>query len=195
MELRAPGSGFSEHEINVEGEVNIRKRFLDSAVALAMLYRERVLPSVRPVDIEKYFRIDLKSRSFGFAGTMDLLTDDGIDDLKTKRKSPTQRTVDDSIQLTIYGLGYRLKMKRPAKKIRMVSLIETNSGTRSVDIKETHRGDEEVKSLLMRAELFTERVKAGVFMPAPVDHWKCSGRWCSFYYDCPFGSRARSRTT
>lgn len=193
LDLDAPGSGVRRDHVREYGQRLIEDTYKDSAIALAVMYLERHAPTVEPIEVERYFRVTLKGREWGFGGTIDCRTRTGIEDTKTKRTRIKQIDADQSIQLTIYTIADRLKRGRMPDHVSLVGLTETDSGGRKYDVMTSTRGPEECRAALIRGDIMTDRVQSGVFMPTTPDSWKCCRKWCGHYEVCPFGARGRSK--
>lgn len=162
----------------------------DKAVRLASLHHRKVAPSISPVHIERYFRLELKGYPFDLDGFMDVQEPDAVRDTKTTGKSPSKDEADNSMQLTMYGLAFRsLEGRNPAKLILdyLVDKKEPQEVTQT-----SERSDEDYRRLVMRAERAHEAIDKGVFIPTDPSNWVCSAKWCGYWESvCPFGRRAR----
>lgn len=176
-----------------EGASQTRGRMRDDSVRGALLHHTKLAPDIHPVVVEYGFRLHCPGEDFGFAGRIDAVEPDQLRDLKTRGRSPTQATVDDSVQLTLYTLGAKASLGLTPSRVALDN-IWTTPKRRETKIKTlwSSRGRSDWTALIRRTRLFTSQVRAGIFPPAERDHWCCSERWCGYWDICAFGARSRS---
>ena len=123
---------------------------------------------------------------------MDLETvDDDIRDLKFSAKKKNQNDVDTSLQLTGYALAFFAKHKKMPR-----SVIYENYGGYITPAKQdlktfynpliSNRTKEDFQVFVNRMVETIKALDAGIFLPAPAGHWKCSIRYCEYAQDCPY---------
>lgn len=152
----------------------------DDAANAARVYGLRVSPLVREV----MFAEDPIVADVGgmeLAGTPDVITSDGVGDLKTGR-AWDQADADGSRQLGFYGLLHKARTGEFPRRLWIDSIFRTAKGWNSQRLW-TRRTGEQYAALLLVAEAAVKAEAAGVFLPAPEGAW-----WCSKIY-CPFHSR------
>ena len=189
-----------EPEDRALGEAKAKDASLDFAVDMSGYHVQRVAPSVHPIAVEERMTVTLPDSDILVHGIVDLIElQDGADvvrDLKTSEKAPNANAAETSLQLTMYAalwkadvghLPQRLVLdyitRTPAKKIKgYVPLVTT-------------RDNEDLRVLGSRLQTAVALVQRGIFMPAPVDSWKCSERYCEYWSTCPYIRRGVRPTT
>jgi RecB family exonuclease len=160
------------------------------------MHHDKVAPNLRPWKVEE--RVDLIVRQLDARISMYVDVIERIPghppqfrvrDTKTASRKPAQQAADISAQLQLYGLGVQKKFG-PVSDVHLDCLVQTKTAAH-VEHRESPLTN--VRPALLRMEHAIKQIRAGAFMPAPPDHWKCSDKWCDFWAnDCPFGRRSRT---
>jgi hypothetical protein len=184
-----------------EGIKKIKGAAIDDAVSLSRLHHGEMAPKIEPLELERWFRIELMGYDFDLTGRMDIEEVDGsIRDTKTSKRSPTQKDVDADDQLTIYSLAknvvegahhediakaFAVANRIQPRKLYMDYLVKTK--VQKVVTIETRREPKQMFRIFRLIEKAVEVHKTGVFMPNP-NGWWCSKSWCGYWNQCPFFS-------
>ena len=170
-----------------EGANKLKGEAVDQAVTLSVLHHDQLAPAIEPVQVERFFRLELQGYPMDLVGRIDIEEAETIRDTKTASKSPQEDEAHESDQLTIYALGKKVTTGSMPTRLYLDHLIRTKSP--KVVVQETERTDADFKRIFRLIERGTEVIEKGAFMPNP-DWWGCSDRWCGYWSDtCPFGRR------
>ncbi len=180
------------------GEAKAKDASLDFAVDLSGYHVQRVAPAVHPIAVEERMTVTLPESDILVHGIVDLIDlQDGQDvvrDLKTAEKAPNANAAETSLQLTIYAALWKADVGHLPKRLVLDYITRTPAKRMKGYIPlTTTRDDEDLRVLGSRLNTAVELVKRGIFMPAPVDSWKCSDRWCEYYPTCPYVRRGERR--
>ena len=160
---------------------------VDQAVALSVLHHDELAPAIKPVQVERFFRLELQGYPMDLVGRIDIEEKETIRDTKTASKSPQEDEAHISDQLTIYALGVKATTGVLPKRLYLDYLIKTKIP--KVVVQETIRADGDFNRIFRLIERGIEVIDKGAFMPNPSGWW-CSNRFCGYWADtCPFGRR------
>lgn len=163
----------------------------DGAVAMAEKHYTDLAPSIEPVHVERPFLLEIANGEVDLAGTVDCMTADEVIDLKTSSKTPGGNPADTSIQLTMYSMA-REALDETSVSVRLDYLVGLKKGIKVARFSST-RGHKDYDTLLLRIHEWVRCIKAGIFPPAPHDHWVCQEKYCGYWKDiCPYGRRGRT---
>ena len=170
-----------------ESAKKLKGAAVDQAVALSVLHHDELAPIIEPVQVERFFRLELQGYPMDLVGRIDIEEAETIRDTKTSAKSPQMDEAHMSDQLTIYALGKKVETRIMPKKLYMDYLIKTKV-PKTLTL-ETERTDADFNRIFRLIERGIEVIDKGAFTPNPSGWW-CSDRWCGFYESvCPFGRR------
>jgi hypothetical protein len=161
----------------------------DAGVSVVTAYEKQVASTIRPVSVEREFRLQLPGVDWGFTGFFDLEEEDGaICDRKVKAKKLSRTEADADLQPTSYLLARRAE-GNPASAFRYHTLIRTK--TPQVEIVPTVRTDAQLDAFVDRlyrtaAEMHW-RLEHDVWQGAVPGSWWCSDRFCGYWASCPMG--------
>lgn len=182
-----------------------RAKAVDDAVRLAQLHYRTVAPTIFPAAVQREWVIDDSSSGAQLVGTIDILNRlpgavEGravkgsileVLDTKTAKRSPSENTAHDSLQLTAYALAMAVvdKVKLPIA-VGLDYMVKTTQA-QYVALRSTRKLADfaHLAERLRRAE---EIRKAGAFQPAPLDAWWCSADWCGYHATCPYARKPKS---
>lgn len=174
----------------VKGEIK------DMLVGLAPVYA-RESKDIMPRDVETLQAIKIPGTDRIIKYKMDIETeDDQIIDYKTTSKKKNQKDADSDIKLTIYSLAFYAKNKKLPDKTSLHNFIGHYTPARNelkTDFQEivTDRNNLDFKTLIKRIEYMDKSVKAGIFPPAEIGHWKCGPKYCARFPKCPYVNAER----
>lgn len=161
---------------------------VDKAVTLSTLHHVEVAPTIKPTNLERYFKIELVGYPMDLAGRIDIEEKNHARDTKTSAKSPPKDEAHESDQLTIYALGKYILEKKIPEKLFLDYLIATQT-PKTVTL-ETRRTKEDFDQMYLLFEKAMEIIGKGAFMPNRGGWW-CSDKWCGYWAStCPYGRRA-----
>lgn len=163
------------------------------AIRLVRVYIEDVLPHVRPVAVEQPFVVNLEFAANGdgeplkcqLAGRIDVVTEDGLEDLKTAARTPTDGDIEDDLQGMVYAFARRHApiaggiVERPTFRKR--TLVKTKVAKCVTE--EVQYGEEVDRPVQFRVAQFLKTLKTGAFQPANPSDWWC--RSCGYRDRCP----------
>ena len=165
---------------------------IDLAVALSQLHYTHLAPDIKPVEVERNFRILMPNYEYDLAGKIDVVEDGLVRDTKTVGKPPPITAAATSVQLQFYAMAESIR--HPDKEIpaaQLDHLYRTPKKTKIYPIcQRVQPTVESFKPALARIERFMNIIKAGqsghnVFTPAEPGHWACSTKWCGYARTCP----------
>ncbi len=182
------------------GEPRTKAASKDFAVDLSGYHVTTVAPTVRPIAVEERMTVRPAQSDLVIHGIVDLvdLTPDGdvIRDCKTAEKSPAQNAAETSSQLSMYSLLWFSDTGILPKRLTLDTLVRTPARAEKKHVQlHTTRDLADHAVLVQRLNVAVETVKRGVFLPAPMDSWRCSARFCDFYPTCPYVRRGARPTT
>lgn len=156
----------------------------DAALSLYRVYHLNGLEKINPVEVEEPFVV--KVGTVTVRGVIDLVDkatkhpgDPGrleIVDLKTSASKWSENDVKADAQLSLYTAVKRLVYAR------IDNLVSTK--TPALHRLDTMRGPRDHRNLIEDYEQVVDYIKRGVFPMAPMDSWKCTPKWCSYYSMC-----------
>lgn len=163
-----------------------RDETIDMAVVLSALHHQRLAPNIRPIKngIERSWLVDVPAEGFKLGGTLDIQERSCVRDTKTAGQTPPRDAADRSDQLTMYALAVKVLDGKAPKSVRLDALVKLK--TPKVVSLESERTDEDFRVLLARVTAAITAIRAGIFVPANRDYWKCAPKFCGFYETCPF---------
>lgn len=161
----------------------------DHGIAVVQEYERTVGPRLRPVSVEREFRLDFDGVDWGVTGYFDLEEEgDVVADRKVKgrRLSPADAATD--IQPTMYLLAKRAE-GNPAPRFDFHTLVRTKQPT--VEVVPTVRTDAQLdhfadRILTVAAEI-NWRMETDVWQGAVPGSWACSPKFCGYWESCSMG--------
>jgi hypothetical protein len=155
----------------------------DLGVRMLVVHHGQIAPTVRPLFVERSFRISLgEAFPFDLSGKWDLIDQDGlIIDNKSYKSEPKQEWVDRDLQLDVYSLAYRLLMGECENGLRIDAVTKARS-PRVVQVFTT-RNNEDASWLLRQIEEVAKGIQAGVFYPNR-DSNLCKPEYCGHWERC-----------
>jgi RecB family exonuclease len=156
----------------------------DVALSLYRVYHTQGLPKILPVEVETPFVV--KVGSVTVRGVIDLIDlekeqpgDPGrlaVVDLKTSSSKWSENEVKNDTQLSLYTAVKRIIHGR------IDNLVSTK--TPALHRLSTTRGPRDHRNLIEDYEQTVDAIKKGIFLMAPIDSWKCTPKYCSYYSQC-----------
>lgn len=157
---------------------------LDEAVRLVDPLREQFLPQIQPYLYEQ--RMILKEDDLpDIVCYPDVLsTDWRLSDLKTTKRKWPDGKVQASHQPTLYREAVFRETGHYPRFITIDQIVKTK--VPKYEFAVADRCDEDYQTLLRRFRLMVASCETGLFAPAEPSHWRCSPRFCGYYYTCKF---------
>ena len=174
-----------DDEEKKEGPKKIKGQAVDLAVSLSALHHQDLAPKIEPINLERFFRLELQGYPMDLTGRMDVEEKDSVRDLKTAGKSPTQADIDADDQLTIYALGKKAIEGQIPGKLYLDNLVKTK--TPKLVTLETTRNQGHLDRILRHLERAIIVIEKGAFLPNS-NGWHCSKKFCGYADRCPFFS-------
>lgn len=161
-------------------------------------YHAEIAPAVRPVAVEREFRLRFAGATWTFMGYLDLEEDDhAVGDLKMKGKRLSQPDADNDPQPASYLLARREEHRAGHGPAPAGFRFHVATRTRMpvVEIVRTDRSDMQLDAFLGRifatAAEIAWRAEYDVWDGAPRDAWWCATRTCGYWAACPMGGAGR----
>lgn len=167
-----------------------RDESIDHAVTLAALHHKEVAPKIATdaLKLQRQWVLDVNGLPIQLAGTIDIQEGTKkVSDTKTKKVSPPADEADRSLQLTMYALAVRQIDGQIPEKVGLDYLVKLK--TPKVVRLESERTDKDFPHLLERVAQASRIIDSGLFMPAPLDAWYCSSKWCGYHSRCRYARR------
>lgn len=161
----------------------------DVGVLAVKAYERAIVPSVKPVSVEREFRLDFDGVDWGFRGFLDLEEEDGaVVDLKVRKSKLGDADAKSDLQPTAYLLGRRAE-GNPAPVFRYHTMVKTK--TPYAEVVPAVRTDVQLDSFITRlydvaAEILW-RLEHDRWQGAVPGSWWCAERMCGYWSRCPMG--------
>jgi hypothetical protein len=160
----------------------------DMAVELAQKDYEVFQEDLQPVGVEESMAVEYPGLSRVIVGRLDVREPENvINDFKTGKRAYGQSKVDDSMQLSTYGMLHLAEFGAVPENYRVQNVVHTEKGGTRTNEYETMRTKEALQRQLMRFAAACRAIDAGNFIPADQSQWWCSKDFCGFYDRCKFG--------
>ncbi len=184
--IRLVGDELKESQKKLKGEA------VDDAVTLATMHHQELAPTMDPIAIQRFWKLELKNYPYDLTGRIDIEEPDKTRDVKTSAKSPTWDEAHKSRQLTIYSLARKVTTGLGWKNLSLDYLIRTKTPKHIV--LETQREEADFQGFYRLYERAMFVIEKGAFMPN-TDGWHCSDRYCGYWDSkCPFGRRSQVKS-
>lgn len=180
-----------EVKINAECEgmtvKEARTKTRDNARKLAFVHHDFVAPAIIPTGLEIRVEANFPELPIPYVGILDVVDNEAdVRDTKTKTQAPEKNLAHTSEQVTVYWGLFSAYFKRPPTKLGLDVLWVTKGGKVDQRPLWTTRDATAWKIKLNRSLRMLAAVEREIFLPAPVDHWMCSPRWCGYTDVCPY---------
>lgn len=184
------GYELTEEEKSI-GHSKVLGEALDRTVIMSGAFADKIAPQYQPTLVEQSFKIEIPAAPYDISGRVDMVDDQNrIPDLKTSGKKKQQSEADQSIQLTTYAAGIRIKTGKPVTAVGLDVLVDTKTPQVQQLVSKRERRDFEI--LVNQVNAVTAGIQAGVFLPAAPGSWWCSNRFCGYFNaGCPFVNSER----
>lgn len=158
-------------------------QFKDQTIGLVSFYHQEVAPTIQPVMVEQQVLIEVPETNFVIKGYIDLVDSKGyIRDTKTKNITPPQKTVDQSLQLTTYAMGYRQLTGKTEAGVILDNIVNLKKGPKYAPLV-SQRTEQDIKRLTNIARSIINCIKTGTYCPNP-NSTMCSESQCDFWKIC-----------
>ena len=165
-----------------------RSRTKDEVVGLAKLHATDLAPVITPRDVEVKVTLEAsEALPVKLVGVIDLVTDEGIRDTKTKAKAPPEMLAHESGQLSCYHLLHLAHYKTAPTQLGLDVLWRTpGKGICKSKTLWTTRDVKDLEVFIARANAALRAIEAEIFLPAPEDSWACTKKFCGYTEQCPY---------
>lgn len=193
------------------GKGTARELAINRAIKFADFAHGKLTPLVRPKAVQQSWSVrmdgilaarNVPGMKIDLVGTRDIdewlfkFSDDepsgiAIHDLKTSRKSPSEDSIETryAVQMSSYAFGMKVEDDVMPELVQIDCLVDLKGGIEQRTVSGTV-SDKNFAWLNNRIENLARHMKAGVFAPAPRDHWVCSKKWCGYFDTCPYVKNA-----
>lgn len=168
-------------------EDETRDAGIDAAVDLSALHHREVAPEIKPIRVARTFVLDLKGFDIQLAGEIDIDEARRIRDTKTSKKSPSKDQAHQSLQMTTYSLARLVLDGSLPEEVSLDYLVRLKT-PKSLTVSATPE-KEHFNELFARIEAAHVAMTKGAFIPAPLDAWWCSAKWCGFHSTCRYARK------
>lgn len=184
-------TGVEVAEEDAEEGAASRDAAIDMSVDLAGLHHRAAAPGIIPTHVQREWVLDIDGLPIQLAGTIDIQEGaTSIRDTKTSGKSPMKTMADTSLQLTTYALAVKAHDGRIPGIVALDYLVRTPARKEMKLVQlVSKRVDSDMPHLLERVNQASRMIETGVFMPAPVDSWWCSMKFCPYFKSCKYAAR------
>lgn len=183
---------FRHGEVLAKGSIRAAEgETKDVAVSLASLHHTDVAPAIEPVAIQQEITLQMGDQDGDLppiVGVIDLTDKAGrVRDTKTSGRRPADDQADISDQLTQYFISYEALNSKPPTALVLDNLVwykPSGKNPRGKGVylpQETTRGPAQIVSYINKVKAVNAAMKAGIAIPADINSWKCSPRWCGFF--------------
>ena len=163
---------------------------VDKAIRLSWLHGESVAPKLKPVSVQRKWRLGIENFPFDLLGFIDVEEEVRLRDTKTTGRTPPWDAAHTSDQLTMYAFAKRQIDGAAPRSVHLDYLVDSKrGGPKSVTL-DSKREDADFSVLLRRVEASANMIEKQIFLPAPQDSWVCHPRWCGYWSSCPFARRS-----
>ncbi len=142
---------------------------------------------LKPLEVEMEFRLPLVNTFTGelmdkdIVGRIDMISEDGeIYELKTGSSSLPLKSVDENLQLILYGWSFKMLFGTAPQKLVLVNLIKTKKP--KIQVLDTTIDEQKEKKLMHLMFRVNEAIEKECFYPNPRGMFGCSG--CSYSLSC-----------
>lgn len=161
---------------------------VDTAVICATVHHKQAAPGINPTHVQRYWRLEVKGTLLELSGIIDVQEGTrSIRDTKTSKKSPSAGEADNNLQLTTYALAVRQIDGAAPEKVCLDYCVHTKT-PKLVQL-ESKRDDADYEHLFQRIWAAQQAIEKGAFMPAPLEAWYCSARFCGYWDRCRYARR------
>jgi CRISPR/Cas system-associated exonuclease Cas4 (RecB family) len=152
---------------------------------LMELYHEQ-FSGLFPQDVELFFELPMLDLATGqyteqtIQGRIDLVAEEAVYELKTSSRSYNSKQADESLQLTFYSWAYQYLYGKPAKELKLIALVKTQ--TPKIQVLETNRQMSDFTRLYNLMTGVISAIEKGIFYPNPMSLYGCQN--CQFQKTC-----------
>lgn len=163
-----------------------REELKDKGKRLIQLYSQQ-FADMKPQAVERVFRLPILDVSTGMfeasrdiLGTIDLIADGEVIEVKTSARSINQREADASLQLTLYSWAYRMVFGAEEKSLKIVALLKTAKPV--IQVVQTCRTADDHSRLMELISQVIRAVELRIFYRNPNTRYGCDG--CVYRIAC-----------
>lgn len=182
-------------QLRAKDDTEAKGRLKDAGYEAVEVYHQRVAPLVNPVEVERYFRVELDG-PFDIVGAIDIVDrldqeHDAVGDHKfSMSKRIRKADPQEWMEGTIYALAYSQDHDGQLPSEVYLSVVREVRGAFTPERASSVRTVDAVNKAISIAESVAHAVGAESFPPTGLGTWKCSEKYCD-YYPCKFVSAMR----
>ena len=158
----------------------------DQGVKTVRAFQEKVAPGIQPVEVEHLWSMEIGSRDWVITGKTDVLTKDGVDEIKTtgklpakpKDKSPPKPKPDHAFQVSTYAMARKAQTGQQGVRGRIVYARRGEAQTLSVAV-----NLESAESIVSTFDYVAKCIQRE-WWPIFRSHYLCSRKYCNFWETC-----------
>ena len=175
---------FDTTEMDEAASERARAKSIYLRRAAAQWFRDlRRADDAKIVAVEKPIVTRWKKSKIELAGTIDLIIEELVGDLKTGRKW-SANDVETSRQLSLYAILYRGVFGQYPKGVFVDNVYGFAKGRPGSERTFGWRGEPHARAFRETVLAANAAREKGVELPAPAGSWYCSKKWCPFFRKC-----------
>lgn len=153
----------------------------DLSINLAALYGKKIAPAIMPVAAELKIEAQHPDLPIPFSGTIDVVTQKSIIDLKTARVKWRAGKEKETVQPEIYR--FMLRENDGHDYDFGFHVMAYTGETQYIPVK---KSNQEMGYVVGIVKAMLNSIKTGCFMAAVPGHWICAdgGKFCGFWHTC-----------
>lgn len=154
----------------------------DSTIDLTKLYQTEVAPETQPIAVEQKIEVAFENTDYTLLGIIDLIDEEKrIRDTKTTARTPSEDSLQNSLQLSAYSLAYRTIKGEEETGIQLDYLVATK--TPKVVKLSANRTQKEIDRFLSITGTVAHNISCQNFYPNPTN-MMCSPVNCGYWEKC-----------
>jgi hypothetical protein len=181
--------GFFVSEDEKSSAEKIYNKGKDEAVKLVQPLHEKVAPKIQPKFVEKRFEIKIDGLPpiLGFVDLYGTNLETGkpiLADIKTAKTKWSQSKADIATQPALYQAMTTAHGWETPDEFTFEVLVKSKEPYHETVT--TTRTPDDFWALIKRFRIMDDQIKHGNFLPAEPGHWRCSPKWCGYWWKCPY---------
>lgn len=174
-----------------KGKMEVKDVVIKRNNAALEVYFKEMAPNIQPLEVEKYFKVNLGDDMPPLVVVIDLITQDfRVVDNKTSAKKPPEGAADDSIQLSTYALAFEHQYGfLPAGLELQYAVVTPKTCAASTVVRKTTRTEEQLDKFKLRLKMVVDGISKRVAIPPPQGDWQCNACGYRELNYCPLYKR------
>jgi len=180
--LEYTAATFEEYAAETAFEGKDKGKEKDSTIQLTKCYQTEIAPTVQPVYIEEKVEISFDNTDYDLLGVIDLIDETKqIRDTKTSARTPSEKDIQNSLQLSAYSIMYRTLTGEEETGISLDYVVATKT-PKTVRL-QAQRTEEDRQRFLRIMGIIAHNIKCKNFYPNPTN-FMCSPNNCGYWDEC-----------